>query len=134
MLIRLIPAYGGDGTVYHIIVMNDTGSNTLKLFTTDLQRLGNRQGYNGWRATRNVTDANGVATPFRTIRVQVQLVKNDDTPWGGWIDELALVRLPRPNLVRLSGCGIRRALYIGTAPGNHSLAMSATKGGLTSLF
>lgn len=129
-----MPAYGGDGTVYRIIAMNDTGSNVLSLFTTDLQQLGNRQGYNGWRATRKVKDAHGIATHCRTIRVQVQLVKNDDTPWGDWIDELALVRPPRPNLARLSGCGIRRALYIGTAPGNHSLAISATKGGLISDF
>jgi hypothetical protein len=134
MLLRLIPAYGGDGTVHRIIAMNDTGSNVLSLFTTDLQQLGNMQGYTGWGPTRSIKDAHGVATPFRTIRVQVQLVKNDNTPWGSWIDELALVRSPTPNLARLSGCGIRRVLYIGTAPSNHLLAIADTKGGMTSLL
>ena len=37
------------------------------------------------------------------------------------------------SLSRLSGAGIRDALYFGTAPGSHVLAVSATKGGSTSL-
>src|ERR1700728_2968346 len=68
------------------------------------------------------------------LLVQVQLVRDDDTPWGDWIPEIAIVRQPSPNLVRLSGGGIRDALYVGTPPGNHLLAVSATKGGLASLL
>ena len=46
MLLRLIPELGGDGTVCGIIAMNDTGSDVLSLFTTDLPYLrGNIQGY-----------------------------------------------------------------------------------------
>jgi hypothetical protein len=41
MLLRLIPAHGGDGTIYGIIAINDTGSDMLTLFTTDLLQLGN---------------------------------------------------------------------------------------------
>jgi hypothetical protein len=115
--------------------MNDTGSDLLTLVTTDFPRLGNIQGYAGWLAPTGVRDASGSITFLPTILVQVQLVRdNNNTPWGDWIHERAIVRQPGPNLARLSGVGIRHAFYIGTAPGNHLLAVSATRGGLTSLL
>ena len=134
MLLRLIPELGGDGTVYGIIAMNDTGSNTLSLFTTDFLNLGNIQGYFGWNGRANIVDASGVITMLPTVLVQVQLVRDDNTPWSDWIEEEAIVRQPGPYITRLSGAGIRDALYIGTAPGNHLLAVSATLGGLASLL
>jgi hypothetical protein len=39
MLLRLTPGHGGDGTVYGIIAINDTGSDMLTLFNTDLAEL-----------------------------------------------------------------------------------------------
>ena len=135
MLLRLIPELGGDGTVCGIIAMNDTGSDVLSLFTTDLPYLGgNIQGYLGWLGMTRVRDANGVVTPFRRIMVQVKLVKDDNSPWSDWIAEDAMVRQPGLGILRLSGGGVRRALYIGTAPGNHLLAISATRGGLPPLL
>ena len=134
MLLRLTPALGGDGTVCGIIAMNDTGSDILTLVTTDFPRLGNIQGHAGWLAPTGVRDASASITFLPTILVQVQLVRDDNTPWGDWIHERAIVRQPSPNLTRLSGGGIRHAFYIGTAPGNHLLAVSTTKGGLTSLL
>jgi hypothetical protein len=110
MLLRLIPGYGGDGTVHGIIVMNDTGSDMLTLFTTDLPRLGNIQGYTGWLAPMGVTEATGTITIFLIIRVQVPLVRDDNTPWGDWINELAIVKQPGPNVVRLSG--VRNQKYL----------------------
>jgi hypothetical protein len=87
MLLRLTPAYGGDGTVHGIIAMNDTGSDILTLFNADLALLGNINGYIGWRMPVSVMDATGTITIFPTISVQVQLVRDDDTPWGNWIDD-----------------------------------------------
>jgi hypothetical protein len=81
-----------------------------------------------------VMDATGTITVFRRIIVQVQLVRDDNTQMGDWIDEVAIVKQPVVNVPRLSGIRIRGVLYIGTAPGNHLLAVSATKGGLTSLL
>jgi hypothetical protein len=104
------------------------------LFTTDLLRLGNIQGYIGWHGVTGVMDATGTITVFPRILVQVQLVRDDNTPWGDWIDELAIVKQPVLNVPRLSGVGIKGILHIGTAPGNHLLAISATKDGLTSLL
>jgi hypothetical protein len=132
MLLRLTPALGGDGTTIGIIVMNDTGSDILTLFTTDLLALGNTQAYRGWPGSMGVMDATGMITFFPRILVQVQLVRDDNTPWSNWIDEDAIVK--QHGAPRLSGVGIRHVLYIGTAPGNDLLAISATKGGLTSLL
>jgi hypothetical protein len=45
--------------VHGIIAMNDTGSDILTLFTTDLQRVENIQEYTGRRAPAGVIDMNG---------------------------------------------------------------------------
>ncbi|KIN01386.1 hypothetical protein OIDMADRAFT_180208 [Oidiodendron maius Zn] len=123
-----------DGTVHGIIAMNDTGSDILSLFNSDLQYLGNIQGYTGWRGVIPISYGNGVIQYYRKIRVEVQLVRDDNTPWSDWIEEVAIVKLNSPGLSRLSGYGIRNALYLGTSPGNHSLAVAATKSGLASLL
>ena len=68
MLLRLTPALGGDGTVIDINVMNDTGSNILRLFTTDLHYLGNMHGYTDWHTPAAITDASGTITVFSTVR------------------------------------------------------------------
>ena len=114
--------------------MNDTGSNLLTLFDTDMSSLGNFQAYRDWMGVAAVRNASGTINNYRRLRVQVQLVRDDDSPWSGWIDEEAIVRSAGPGVTRLSGVGIRDILYFGTAPGNHSLAVSATRGGLTSLL
>ena len=92
MLVRLTPQQGGDGTVHRIIVINDTGSNLLTLFDTDMSLLGNLQGYTGWRGDATVTNASGITNNYRRLRVQVQLVRDDDSPWSNWIDELAVIK------------------------------------------
>ena len=55
------------------------------------------------------------------ILVQVQVVRDDNTTWSDWIDEVAIIKQPVLNVPRLSGIGIRDILYISTAPGNHLL-------------
>jgi hypothetical protein len=132
MLLRLTPLQGGDGTTCGIIAMNDTGSDILTIFDTDRPFLGNMQAYFGWLGPTAVRNANGTMDVCPKISLQVQLVRDDDSPWSGWIDEEAIVRSAGPGVTRLSGVGIRDILYFGTAPGNHSLAVSATRGGLTS--
>jgi len=114
--------------------MNDTGSDILSLFHSDLQYLGNIQGYGGWDGIVEIACANGTTNEYLKICVEVQLVRDDDTPWSDWIEEYAIVRPDSPGLSRLSGYGIRNAFYLGTSPGNHSLAVATTKGGLASLL
>jgi hypothetical protein len=134
MFLRLMPHRGGDGTVHGIIAMNDTGSDMLSLFYSDLQHLGNIQGYDNWQGATGILCANGTINQYPTIVVEVQLVRDDNTPWSDWFPELAIVQPDSPGLPRLSGYGIRNALYLGTGPGNHSLAVASTKGGLASLL
>ena len=109
MHLRLIPELGGDRTFCGIIVLNDTGSDILTLFTTDFPHLGNIQGYHGWLGDVGMRDANGTITFFPQIIVQVQLVDNHGAPWSDWIWEDAIVRTPHPFVQRLSGrdSGIR---------------------------
>ena len=134
MRVRLIPEQGGDGTVHHITVLNDTGSSRLSLRDTDLQYLGNSEGYNGWLGHTAVRKASGTINRYRRLLLQFQLVREDDSPWSDWIDERALVKPVAPGVPRLSGNRIRDVMYLGTAPGNHFLAVAATKGGMTSLL
>jgi hypothetical protein len=113
--------------VYRIIVINDTGSNLLTLFDTDMSSLGNFQGYTGWIGDAEVRDASGMVNTYRRLRVQVQLLRDDNSPWSDWINERAVVKPASQGVPRLSGYGIRKILYIGTAPGIHVLAVAATK-------
>jgi hypothetical protein len=62
------------------------------------------------------------------------MVDDNNLPWSDWILEDAIVRPMALGVPRLSGSGIREALYFGTGPGNHVLAASTTKGGLTVLL
>ena len=55
--------------------------------------------------------------------MQVQLVRDDSSPWSDWIDDLAIVRPARPGVARLSGVEIRDILYFGTAPGSQAPRM-----------
>ncbi|KAI9864845.1 MAG: hypothetical protein M1813_002615 [Trichoglossum hirsutum] len=82
MLLRLTPGLGGDGTVWGVIAMNDTGSDVLTIFDVDMQHLGIYQGYAGWLGPVVIVGASGVVGIYPTIRVQVQLVRDDDTPWS----------------------------------------------------
>lgn len=134
MLLRLIPDQGGDGSVYGIITLNDTGSDILSLFDTDILNLGNFQGYNGWLGYTEIGYANGATNIYPRILVQVQLLRDDNSVWSDWIQKEAIVQPQRPGVPRLSGIGIRDVLHLGTAPGNHFLAVATTKGGLISLF
>ncbi len=110
MLLRLVPHLGGDGTVCGIVVMNDTGSDVLSLFHSDLQHLGNIQGYAGWLGHIPIACANGAINIYPRIRVEVQLVRDDNTPWSDWIEEEAIIQADSPGLLRLSGYGIRNVL------------------------
>jgi hypothetical protein len=103
--------FGGDGTVRGIIAMNDTGSDILSLFNSDLQHLGNIQGYTGWRGVIPISYGNGAIQHYPKIRVEVQLVRDDNTPWSDWVEEVAIAKPDSPGLSRLSGYGIRNTVY-----------------------
>ncbi|KAI9775756.1 MAG: hypothetical protein M1839_000884 [Geoglossum umbratile] len=103
MLVRLIPELGGDGTIHGIIAMNDTGSDILTLFDTDMACLGPSLGYHAWVGAVAITTANGAVDMCLSICVEIQLVRDDNSPWSDWIIEQAIVRRASPNVPRLSG-------------------------------
>jgi hypothetical protein len=129
-----MPQRGGDGTVHGIIAMNDTGSNILSLFHSDIQHLGNIQEYDGWAGVASVSCASGAINNYPMIDVEVQLVRDDNTAWSDWFEEAAMVQPDSPGQLRLSGCEIRDVLYLGTSPGNHSLPLLQLKVGLLRYF
>jgi hypothetical protein len=114
--------------------MNDTGFDILTIFDVDILFLGNFQDYVGWAGFVTIGGAGGIVGVFPKLSVQVRLVGDDDLPWSDWILEEAIVRPAGPGIPRLSGYGIREALYLATGLGNHILAASTTKGGLTLLL
>jgi hypothetical protein len=101
MLLRLMPHLGGDGTVCGIVVINDTGSDVLSLFHSDLQHLGNIQGYTGWLGDAAIACANGAISIYPRICVEIQMVRDDNTPWSDWIEEEAIIQADSPSLSRL---------------------------------
>ena len=68
------------------------------------------------------------------VNLGVRLVKQDGTPWSDWFTEEAVVRPANSSITRLSGKSMRRLFYFGTDPFYNVLAVSRTKGGMTSLL
>ena len=116
-----------------LIAINDTGSDILTIFYSDLGQL-NMEGYLGWLLLVGMVDANGVCAFFDQIIVEVRMVDGNNMVWGLWIAERALVRNDDSNIQRLSGSGIRAHLYFGTVPGNNVLSVATTKGSMSSLL
>jgi hypothetical protein len=59
MKVRLAPRSGGDGTRHDISDLNDTGSDLLTLFYTDLMRMRPYQQYRGYNGFVNIARAGG---------------------------------------------------------------------------
>jgi hypothetical protein len=80
MLLRLILELGGDGTIWGIIAMNNTESDVLTIFDAEMQHLGIYQGYTSWHGPIMIVGVGGVVGIYLKIRVQVQLVRDNNTP------------------------------------------------------
>lgn len=59
MEVRLCSELGGDGTRHGINVLNDTGSDVLTIFNTDLMSLGNYEQYTCWLEYIYISGCNG---------------------------------------------------------------------------
>lgn len=126
---------GGDDRVsIGITIGNDTGSNVLSLFSTDLDTLGcDYQTYQGIMGDIVVNTANGACTRAK-IMVEMQLLRADHSPFTSWFAEPAVV-IPNvfgQNQMRLSGNGMRQLLFFATSPGNATLYVAEKKSGIIS--
>ncbi|KDB21867.1 hypothetical protein H109_06216, partial [Trichophyton interdigitale MR816] len=104
-------------------MLNDTGSDLLIVFDTDLIILGIPPTYMGFGPPIGIVTAGG------SVLVEIQLLNFQREPIPGWTFEEAVVVLSRSSegAVRLSGNGMRQCLYFATAPGNTQLYVSQEK-------
>ncbi|OJD26154.1 hypothetical protein ACJ73_02464 [Blastomyces percursus] len=117
----LSPAFSID-----VMMLNDTGSNTMTVFDTDLTALAIPPTYRGLGPEVPITTAGGTVTRKQII-IEVQLVDFQGNPVSEWIREGGIVAPADPGASRLSGDGIRQSLYFATAPGNQYLYVAAKK-------
>lgn len=125
------PQYGGDANLTHpILVCNDTGSNVLTIFMSDLLALRfditlHLQAVQG---SIQINTANGWA--LQTLMfVEMQILTSAFVPLTPWFEESAIVKANSPGDARLSGSAMRNYLFFATAPGNAHLYVAQTKAG-----
>jgi hypothetical protein len=91
----------------------------------DLRYLKKLHEHSGWLGPITTSDVDGMIHSHPSIFVQIRLVALDFAPWPGWIEELAGAKPPCLGVPQLTGVGVRRAMYIATAPGNLHPVVSA---------
>ncbi|KAK2795550.1 hypothetical protein FQN50_009734 [Emmonsiellopsis sp. PD_5] len=126
---RPIPGLLSPAFPIETTMLNDTGSNTMTVFDTDLTALAIPSTYLGLGPEIPITTAGGTVMR-RQITVEVQLVDFQGNPVSEWIQEVGVVAPADPGALRLSGDGIRKSLYFATAPGNQHLYVAAKKQGI----
>lgn len=121
MEVRLCPELGGDGTRHGINVLNDTGSDVLTIFNTDLTSLGNYEQYAGWLGYVFIGGCNGNVEMLLSLMVDIRLVRPGSlVPGGNWLSEEAILRQPAPGVARLSGSLMRERFIFWNPPGQLS--------------
>ncbi|KAJ6108029.1 hypothetical protein N7523_009352 [Penicillium sp. IBT 18751x] len=100
-------------------VCNDTGSNVLTLFMSDLMALQFDTALHGaaMQGATPISTANGQALQ-PLILVDLQILTSDFVALTPWFEEIAIVKPDNPGDVRLSGAAMRNHLFFATAPGN----------------
>jgi hypothetical protein len=74
-------------------------------------------------------DATGGQTRRERIPVQIRPIRANNSEWGNWINELAVIKRPLPGLPRLSGQRMRRILFFWNRA---HVGVATTKGGMSS--
>ncbi|EGC47208.1 conserved hypothetical protein [Histoplasma capsulatum var. duboisii H88] len=110
-------------------MLNDTGSNALTVFDTDLVALAIPPTYMGFGGNTQITTAGG-SVIRQQITVEIQLLDSQGNAVSDWILEEGIVTPAVIGGVRLSGDCIRQSLYFATAPGNQHLYVAEKKNGI----
>ncbi|WEW56265.1 hypothetical protein PRK78_001707 [Emydomyces testavorans] len=131
MFARVRPVLGLLPHVFSIDItmLNDTGSNTMTIFDTDLTALSIPPTYRGFGVNIPVATAVGIVLR-QQISVEIQMLDSKGDPVSDWILERAIVTPAATGAARLSGDGIRQRLYFATAPGNQHLYVAEKKNGI----
>ncbi|KAJ5957676.1 hypothetical protein N7501_011955 [Penicillium viridicatum] len=130
--IRIPPQYGGDANLSrYILICNDTGSNVLTIFDSDLRALNFSMAryLRAIRGSVQVNTANRWA--LQTLMfVEMQIVTSTFVPLTPWFEESAIVKADTPGDRRLLGAAMRNYLFFATAPGNAHLYVAQKKAGI----
>ncbi|KAJ5722168.1 hypothetical protein N7488_000203 [Penicillium malachiteum] len=130
--IRVPPQYGGNEHLTRpFLVCNDTGSNVLTLFMSDLLALQfdmvlHSQAMQG---AAPINTANGHALQ-PLIFVDMQILTSAFVVLTPWFRETAIVKPDSPGDARLSGAAMPNHLFFATAPGNAHLYVVQKKAGI----
>ncbi|EGD97710.1 hypothetical protein TESG_05111 [Trichophyton tonsurans CBS 112818] len=127
--VRPVPGLLSPAISIDVTLLNDTGSNTLTVFDTDITALGIPPTYMGYGADVLITTAGGTLRR-RQISVEIQLLDSQGNAVSDWILEAGIVTPATAGATRLSGDGIRQSLYFATAPGNQHLYVAEKKNGI----
>ncbi|OAL75712.1 hypothetical protein A7D00_1312 [Trichophyton violaceum] len=127
--IRPVPGLLSPAFSIDVTLLNDTGSNTMTVFDTDITALGIPPTYMGYGADVLITTAGGTLRR-RQISVEIQLLDLQGNAVSDWILEAGIVTPATAGVTRLSGNGIRQSLYFATAPGNQHLYVAEKKNGI----
>ncbi|KAJ5484060.1 hypothetical protein N7539_005856 [Penicillium diatomitis] len=130
--IRLPPQYGGNEHLTRpFLVCNDTGSNVLTVFMSDLLALQFDMVLHGpaIQGATPINTANGQALQ-PLIFVDMQIVTSSFVALTPWFRETAIVKPDSPGDARLSGAAMRNHLFFATAPGNAHLYVAQKKAGI----
>ncbi|EFE36018.1 uncharacterized protein ARB_04955 [Trichophyton benhamiae CBS 112371] len=127
---RAIPAFSLSLPLFlDITMLNDTGSDALTVFDTDLIALGIAPTYLGFGPQTQAMTANGIVLR-QVVYVEIQLLDSQRNPISDWILEESVVVPSAEGNTRLSGRGMRDCLYFATAPGNQQLYVAEKKNGI----
>lgn len=117
MEVRLASGSKRDETRHDISCLNDTGSDLLTLFYTDLMRMGPYQQYRGYNGFVDLALADGQVETLMRVRVEIRFVRPSTLLlWGDWMQEKAILRMLAPEVERLSDALMRDRLFFGTPP------------------
>lgn len=114
-----------------ILICNDTGSNILTIFTSDLLALHFDMALHlqALRGSIQINTANGWV--LQTLMfVDMQILTSAFVPLTPWFEESAIVKANSPGDARLSGSAMRNYLFFATAPGNANLYVAQKKAGI----
>ena len=122
--------HGGGGRILFGSMINDTGSNVLTLYPSEVRAMALPQNYTGWGEIVSIMTANGIIRR-RKIIIQIRILSSDpyQTPLSDWINEEAIVTLDDGAMQfdRLSGGLMRSKLFFATAPGSDKLYVANNK-------
>ena len=129
---RIPLQYGGDPALTRLfLVCNDTGSDVLTVFRSDLAMLQfDPARHGGALQGSQLLDTPIGFVPGTFLEVEMQVLTSSLVELTPCFVEMAVIKADSMGAARLSGQRMRQYLFFGTAPGNDRLYVAQEKAGL----